>query len=99
VEKEFLAITQRGFYRECFALSGIGTGELVGGGVISELHVMVVLGVKNGGGWSMCHAEVGVMEGKGNGVADGDGGGGCAAKGEWAVVVRMEAGHACGGHG
>jgi hypothetical protein len=33
-------------------------------------------------------------------VAGDDGGGGCAAKGVWAaVVVRMEAGYACRGHG
>jgi hypothetical protein len=45
---------------------------------------------------------------EGDGVAGGNGGG-CAAKGAWgggialqrgcgAVVVRMEAGHVCGGH-
>jgi hypothetical protein len=32
---ELLAIWQRGFYRECFALSGIGTEGVVGG-VIGE---------------------------------------------------------------
>ena len=32
-----------------------------------------------------------------DGVAGGNGGGGCVAKGAGAVVVRMEAGHACGG--
>jgi hypothetical protein len=36
--------------------------------------------------------------GEGSGVNGGDGGGGCAAKGAWAMVVRMEAGHACRGH-
>jgi hypothetical protein len=47
-----------------------------------------------------------VRHGGGNGVAGGNGGG-CAAKGVWAAVVRckggrgwwLEAGHACGGHG
>jgi hypothetical protein len=34
----------------------------------------------------------------GNGVAGGNGGG-CAAKGVWAVVVRMEAGKRAGGMG
>jgi hypothetical protein len=33
---------------------------------------------------------------RGVGVAGGDGGGGCAAKGAWVAVVRMEAGHAHG---
>jgi hypothetical protein len=32
---ELLAIWQRGFYRECFAFSGIGT-EGAGGGFIGE---------------------------------------------------------------
>jgi hypothetical protein len=52
---------------------------------------------------------VGVMEqvprdskhdkGRGDGVAGGDGGGGCAAKGVWAaVLVRMEVGTRAGGH-
>jgi hypothetical protein len=36
-------------------------------------------------------------KGKGAGVAGRDGGGGCTAKGAWAVVVCMEARHACGG--
>jgi hypothetical protein len=35
----------------------------------------------------------GATKGSGPGVA----GGGCAAKGVWAVVVRMEAMHLCGG--
>jgi hypothetical protein len=35
---------------------------------------------------------------EGGGVAGGNGGG-CAAKGAWAVVVRMEAGTRAGGHG
>jgi hypothetical protein len=36
---------------------------------------------------------------EGDGVSGGNGGG-CAAKGGvGAVVVRMEAGHICGGHG
>jgi hypothetical protein len=34
----------------------------------------------------------------GDGVAGDDGGGGCASKGAWVVVVRMEARHACEGH-
>jgi hypothetical protein len=36
---------------------------------------------------------------RGDGVAGGDGGGGCAAKGSGAVVVRMEAGTREGGTG
>ena len=39
-------------------------------------------------------------KGRGDGVAGGDGGGGCAAKGVWAaVLVRMEAGTHAGGTG
>jgi hypothetical protein len=37
-------------------------------------------------------------KGKGNGVV-GDNGDGCAAKGAWAAVVRMEAGTRAGGMG
>jgi hypothetical protein len=37
-----------------------------------------------------------VRQGVGNGVV-GDNGGGCAAKGAWAVVVRMEADTRAGG--
>jgi hypothetical protein len=39
-----------------------------------------------------------VRQGEGGCVAGGNGGG-CAPKGAWATVVRMEAGHACRGHG
>jgi hypothetical protein len=38
------------------------------------------------------------MEGKGASVASDNGGGGCAAKGAWAEVVRMEAGTRAGRH-
>jgi hypothetical protein len=41
-----------------------------------------------------------VTRGGGRGAVVGDNGGsGCAAKGAWAVVVRMEAGTCAGGHG
>jgi hypothetical protein len=36
------------------------------------------------------------MEGRGPGVADDNGGGGCVAKGAWEAVVRMEAGTRAG---
>jgi hypothetical protein len=49
----------------------------------------------DGAGDTMQHVRQG--EGKGDGVA-GDNGGGCAAKGAWAAVVRMEAGYTCMGH-
>jgi hypothetical protein len=39
------------------------------------------------------------MEGRGPGVAGGGGSDGCATKGAWAMIVRMEAGYACGGMG
>jgi hypothetical protein len=44
---ELLAIWQRGFYRECFAFSGIGT-EGVGGGIYRRAVCEVVLGVWSG---------------------------------------------------
>jgi hypothetical protein len=40
-----------------------------------------------------------VRQGEGAGVAGDDGGGGCAAKGAWEAVVRMEAGTRAGGTG
>jgi hypothetical protein len=43
-KKELLAIRQRRFYRECFALSRMET-EGDGGGFTVKQHVMVVLGV------------------------------------------------------
>jgi hypothetical protein len=46
VQNELLEILQRGFYRECFALSGIGT-KGAGGGFIDK---RVVLGVWSGDG-------------------------------------------------
>jgi hypothetical protein len=38
-------------------------------------------------------------KGKGDGVAGGDGGSGCAAKGKWGGGGAHGGGHACEGHG
>jgi hypothetical protein len=67
----------------CFALSEMGV-EGAGGGVYRRAACKVVLG-----------CGVAVMEqvrwrGRGPGVAGDDGGGGCAAKGAWAAVVRCK---------
>jgi hypothetical protein len=71
---ELLAIWQRGFYRECFALSGMGV-EGAGGGFYRRVGVLgcgvVVMEQVTQG--NKC-------DGGGDGVAGGNGGG-CAAKG------------------
>jgi hypothetical protein len=85
-------------------LSGIGTEGVVGG--------FIGKWVCSGAEWVMEQVTRGSRcdGGEGGPVAGDDGGGGCAAKGAWsmvvrckggrgAVVVRMEAGHACGGNG
>jgi hypothetical protein len=69
------------------------------GGFIGKWYMTVVLGVRSGGDGAGTTRQQGRQKEGGPGVAGGDGGGGCAAKGAWAVLVRMEAGHACGGHG
>ena len=89
----------------CFALSEMGV-EGAGGGFYRRAGVLgcgvaVMEQVRRGSGCD---------KGRGPGVAGDDGGGGCAAKGAWAavvrckggrgaVVVRMEAGTRGGGHG
>jgi hypothetical protein len=75
---ELLAIWQRVFYRECFALRGIGTKGVVGG-IYRRAALMVVLGC---GVVVMGQVPGGSRCDKGRGaVASDDGGSGCAAKG------------------
>jgi hypothetical protein len=72
----------------CFALSEMGVvGD--GGGFYRRATLTVVLRC---GVAVMDHVTRGSKHemGRGDGVAGGDGGGGCAAKGVWAVVVRCK---------
>jgi hypothetical protein len=85
---ELLAIWQRGFYRECFALRW-ELRELVWG-----FYRRVVCEVVLGCGVAVMEQVTrgsGCDKGRGPGVAGDDGGGGCAAKG-WAAVVRCKGG-------
>jgi hypothetical protein len=98
---ELLAIWQRGFYLECFALSEMGV-KGAGGGVIRcvlclgrELRELVRSFI--GERWCLVVESVVMWQqvrwrGRGPGVAGDDGGGGCAAKGAWVAVVRCKGG-------
>jgi hypothetical protein len=69
------------------------------GGIYRRAICEVVLGCGVG---VMEQVPCGVKHDKGergDGVASGDGDGGCAAKGKWGGGGAHGGGHACGGHG
>jgi hypothetical protein len=75
----------------CFGEVGI---EGVGGGVYRRAACEAVLGVRSGGdGVGATRQQVRQGEGP---VAGDDGGGGCAAKGAWAAIVRCKGGMGSG---
>jgi hypothetical protein len=94
---ELLAIWQSGFYQVC-ALLGMGT-EGAGGGIYRQAALVVVLGVCGVVVMEQVPCDSRCDKGKGGLLPVTMAVVGALQRGRGVVVVRMEARHACGGHG
>jgi hypothetical protein len=84
---ELLAIWQGEFYLVCFCF-GWELREMVGG-IYRRVGVARVRSGSDGAGDTRQQTR----QGEGDGVASGDGGGGCAAKGAWGSGSAHGGGH------